>query len=46
MKEIFLIKVAQMNNFRNIYKMPNAQVAVFCGVKKGVDERIDKSVLR
>ena len=41
-----------MDNFkgllgiRRIYRVPNARVRELCGVKKGLDERIDEGVLR
>ena len=51
-KERSRISAVQMDNLRgllSIRKMdmvPNARVREFCGVKKGVDERIDEGVLR
>ena len=41
-----------MGNFRglllisSIYKVPNARIRELCGVKKGLDERIDQGMLR
>ena len=31
---------------RRIGRVPNARIREFCGVKKGVDERIDEGALR
>ena len=31
---------------RRMYRVPNARIRELCGVKKGLDERIDESVLR
>ena len=30
---------------RRLYRVPNAQIRELCGVKKGLDERIDESML-
>ena len=41
-----------MNNLRGLlgikrmYKVPNARIRQFCGVTKGLDEKIDEGVLR
>ena len=46
------IRAIQMDNFRRLLSMrridrvPNARIRELCGVTKGVDERIDKGVLR
>ena len=42
----------QMDNLRELLgirkvdRVPNARIRVFCGVRKGLDERIDEGVLR
>ena len=43
------IRSVKMDNLRDIRKMdrvPNAQIRELCGVMKGVDERIEESVLQ
>ena len=46
------IRDVQMENLRCVLgirrmnKVPNARIRELCGVTKGVDERIDKDVLR
>ena len=46
------ISIVQMDNLRGLLgirgmdRVPNARMREFCGVTKGVDERIDESDLR
>ena len=35
-----------MLGIRRMDRAPNAQISELCGVKKGLDERIDKGVLQ
>ena len=51
-KERSRIRAVQLDNLRRllgisrIYRVPNARIRELCGVKKGLDERIDEGVLR
>ena len=51
-KERSRIRTLQVDNvkglvgIRRMDKFPNARIRELCGVTKGVDERIDESVLR
>ena len=51
-KERSRIKTVQMDNLRGLlgirrmYRVPNAWIRELCGVKKGLDERIDQGVLQ
>ena len=51
-KEKYRIRSVQMDNLRRLLnirrmdKVPNVWIIEFCGVTKGVDERIDEGVLR
>ena len=51
-KERSRIRAVQMDNLRGLLgirrmeRIPNAWIRGFCGVKKGLDERIDEGVLR
>ena len=46
------IRAVQMDNLRGLLgirridRVPNAQIRELCGVKKGLDEKIDEGVLR
>ena len=46
------VKAVQMDNLRRLLgirrmdRVPNVRIREFCGVRKGVDERIDEGVLR
>ena len=46
------IKAVQMDNLRGLLgirrmdRVPNAQIRELCGVKKGLDERIDEGILQ
>ena len=43
------VRAVQMDNLRGflgIRRMDNARIRELCGVKKGLDERIDEGVLR
>ena len=50
-KEKFKIRAVQMDNLRGLLcirrmdKVPNARIRQLCGVRKGVDEKIDEAVL-
>ena len=50
-KERSRIRAVQMDNLRGLLcirgidRVPNAQIRKFCGVTKGVDERIDEGLL-
>ena len=51
-KERSRIRVVQMDNLRGLLginrmdRVPNARIRELCGMKKGLDERIDEGVLR
>ena len=51
-KEISKIRAVQMDNLtdllgiRRMDRVPNAQTRELCGVTKGIDEKIDESVLK
>ena len=51
-KERSRIRTVQMDNLRGLLgirimdKVPNAQIRYLCGVTKGVDEKIEESILR
>ena len=51
-KERSRISAVQMDNFRGLLgtrrmnKVPNARIRQLCRVTKGIDEKIDKGVLR
>ena len=36
----------ELLGIRRMDRVPNARITELCGVKKGLDERIDKGVLR
>ena len=50
-KERSRIRAVQMDNLRGLLgirkmdRVPNSRIREFCGVKKGIDERIDEGVL-
>ena len=50
-KEISKIRDIQMDSLRElpgmrrVYRVPNASIRELCGVKRGVNERIDEGVL-
>ena len=51
-KDISRIRVVLMDNLRGLLgnrrmnRVPNARIRELCGVKKGLDERIDEGLLR
>ena len=51
-KERSKVRDVQMDNLRKLLgirrvdKVPNARIRELCGVKKGLDERIDEGLLR
>ena len=51
-KERSRVKAVQMDNLRGLLsirrmdRVPNEQIRELCGLKKGLDERIDEGVLR
>ena len=50
-EEISRLRAVQMDNLRGLLsirrmdRVPNARIRDLCGVKKGLDERIDEGVL-
>ena len=51
-KERSRVRVVQMDNLRGLLgikrmdRIPNARIRELCGVKKGLDKRIDEGMLR
>ena len=51
-EERYRVRAVQMDNLRGLLgimrmdRVPNARIRELCGVKKGLDERIDEGVFR
>ena len=51
-EEISRITAVQMDKIRSLFgirrmdRVPNARIREMCGVRKGLDERIDEGILR